>query len=216
MHRTHPIEVPARLILTLALAVPGVALAYGENDAIRDCESHLRGEYKISDLRDAAAERLNDTALHFKVKGLAKVDGEKYPWTCEVRNRHVTAAEYSGPKPKGMGTAEKLAIGAAAAVAGAVAINEMGKHGSTDQAHAGTGGQANTGAGGAKELQDLVGARAAGGESELQSRGYTYVKGSKGGGSSYTNWKKGAHCVTVRTVNGHYKSIVDVTMLDCQ
>jgi hypothetical protein len=208
MHQTHDFQARANLLLVLALAVPGTALAYSEKDAIRDCESRIRSEYKLSDLRDATAERLNDTALHFKVQGLTKVDGDKHPWTCEVKNRHVTAAEYSGPKPKGLGTAEKLAIGTAAAVAGGIAINEMSKHGSTSQASAG--------AGGAKELQDLVGARAAGGESELQGRGYTYASGSKGGDSSYTNWKKGSHCVTVRTTNGHYKSIVDVTMLDCK
>jgi hypothetical protein len=77
----------------MTLALPGVALAYGERDAINDCESHIRSEYRITDLRDATAERLNDVALHFKVQGLAKVDGDKYPCTCEVRNRHVTAAE---------------------------------------------------------------------------------------------------------------------------
>jgi hypothetical protein len=141
------------------------------------------------------------------VQGLTKVDGDKHPWTCEVKNRHVTAAEYSGPKPKGMGTAGKLAVGAAAVIAGGVAVNEMSKHGDS--------GQTATGASGAKELQDLVGARGSSGESELQSRGYTYASGSKGGDSSYTNWKKGSHCVTVRTTNGHYASIVDVTMLDC-
>lgn len=208
MSRTRTTKIPMGLALSLVLAAPGAALAYGEKDAIGDCESRIRSEYKISDLRDASAQRLNDTALHFKVQGLAKVDGEKYTWTCEVKNRHVTAAEYSGPKPKGMSTAGKVAIGAAAAAAGAIAINEMTKQGSTSQADSGTGG--------AKELQDLVGARAAGGESELQRRGYTYASGSKGGDSSYTNWKKGSHCVTVRTTNGHYKSIVDVTMLDCK
>jgi hypothetical protein len=208
MHRTHSSPVPASVLLAFALAAPGAAVAYDEKDAIRDCETHIRSEYKISDLRDASAQRLNDTALHFKVQGLAKVDGDKHPWTCEVKNRHVTAAEYSGPKPKGMSTAGKLAIGAAAVAAGAIAINEMSKHGSETPASSGTGG--------AKELQDLVGARAAGGESELQRRGYTYASGSKGGDSSYSNWKKGSHCVTVRTTNGHYKSIVDATMLDCK
>jgi hypothetical protein len=208
MHRTHANPAYLRLFLTLTLATPGLALAYDEKDAIRDCESHIRSEYSITDLRDASAERLNDVALHFKVQGLAKVDGDKHPWTCEVKNRHVTAAEYSGPKPKGMSTAGKLAIGAAAVAAGAVAINEMNKQGGSSQS--------GSGAPGAAGLQDLVGARAAGGESELERRGYSYASGSKGGDSSYTNWKKGSHCVTVRTVNGHYKSIVDVTMLDCE
>ena len=73
-----------------------------------------------------------------------------------------------------------------------------------------------SGGSGAVGLQDLVGARGSSGESELNSRGYTYTSGSKGGGSSYTNWRKGSHCVTVRTVDGHYKSIVDAPMADCQ
>ena len=42
-----------RHLLTLALAIPGGALAYGDKDAIRDCESHIRSEYHVSDLRDA-------------------------------------------------------------------------------------------------------------------------------------------------------------------
>ncbi|WP_295392568.1 hypothetical protein [uncultured Thiodictyon sp.] len=210
MHQTKPNAAPiiGLLTLTLTLALPGAAFAsYDGNDAIRDCESRIRSEYKISDLRDATVQRLNDGALHFKVQGMAKVDGDKHPWTCEVNNRHVTAAEYSGPKPKGMSTAGKVAIGAAV-VAGAVAINEMSKQGGTSQA--------GSGAGGAKGLQDLVGARAAGGESDLKRRGYTYASGSKGGDSSYTNWKKGSHCVTVRTTNGHYASIVDTPMSRCR
>jgi len=128
-------------LLTLALAIPGAALAYGDKDAIRDCESHIRSEYHLSDLRDAHSERLSDSEHHYKVHGLAKVDGDKHPWTCEVKNRHVTSAEYSGPKPKGMGTAEKLAIGAAAAIAAGVAVNAMSKSGEgsdTTQGHSGS------------------------------------------------------------------------------
>ncbi|MBV5346882.1 hypothetical protein [Lamprocystis purpurea] len=208
MSRTHARRASSRLLLALAVAAPGAAFAYTEKDAINDCESRIRSEYKITDLRDATAERLNDVALHFKVQGLAKVDGDKHPWTCEVKNRHVVSAEYSGPKPKGLGTAEKLAIGAAAVIGGAVAVNEMNKHEGASHTASGTGG--------AKELQDLVGARGSSGEQQLEQRGYKYVKGEQGGGSSYTNWRKGDHCVTVRTVNGHYASIVDVTMLDCE
>ena len=208
MHRTHAPRASSHLLLAVALALPGAAFAYGEKDAIRDCESRIRSEYKLSDLRDASAERLSDTALHFKVQGLAKVDGNKHPWTCEVKNRHVTAAEYSGPKPKGLGTAEKLAIGAAAVVAGGIAVNEMNKQGAASQTA--------PGAGGAKGLQDLVGARGSSGETELGQRGYKYVKGEKGGSSSYTNWRKGSQCVIVRTTNGRYASIVDAPMADCR
>jgi hypothetical protein len=127
MYQTKISPAPIIGLLALALTAPGAAVAYGGNDAIRDCESRIRSEYHISDLRDAHAEKIMDSEHHYKVQGLAKVDGDKHPWTCEVKNRHVTSAEYSGPKPKGMGTAEKLAI-AAAAVAAAVAINEASKH----------------------------------------------------------------------------------------
>ena len=53
MHRTHANQASLRLLLTLTLATPGLALAYDEKDAIRDCESHIRSEYSITDLRDA-------------------------------------------------------------------------------------------------------------------------------------------------------------------
>jgi hypothetical protein len=208
MQPNRPIQSPAAVLLTLALATPGAAFAYGTDDAIRDCENRIRSEYGISDLRDATAVQLSDSEKHFTVEGKAKVDGKKHHWTCEVKNRHVTRAEYDGPKPEEMSTAAKLAVGAAAAVAAGVAISEANKHGG--ESHSSSGGS------GAAGLQDLVGARASSGEAELESRGYTYAKGEKGGGSSYTNWRKGSHCVTVRTVDGHYKSIVDVTMLDCE
>lgn len=207
MHKPRGFRAPANVLLVLALAAPGAALAYDEKDAIRDCESHIRSEYQLSDLRDATAERLNDTALHFKVQGLTKVDGDKHPWTCEVKNRHVTAAEYSGPKPKGIGTAGKLAIGAAAIAAG-VAINEASKQ--NGEGHAGSGGS------GAAGLQDLVGARGSSGETELENRGYRSALSFKDGHSSFTNWRKGSHCVSVRTTNGHYDSIVDVGTADCE
>ena len=175
MHQTHCFQAPPSVLLMLALAAPGAALAYDEKDAIRDCESHIRSEYKLSDLRDATAERLNDTALHFKVQGLAKVDGDKHPWTCEVKNRHVTAAEYSGPKPKGMGTAEKLAIGAAAVIAGGVAINEASKHGG--EGHSGSGALRGRGpsgpGGGAGEQRRVRAAKAAAIPTRPAARGAT-------------------------------------------
>jgi len=130
-------------LTAFAFAAPGAALAYSEKDAIHDCESRLRSEYGLSDLRDAKAERLDDTIHHYKVQGLTKVDDHKHPWTCEVKNRHVTSAEYTGPKPKGLGTAEKLAIGAGAAIAAGIAVSEMNKskngteHAATTQAGAG-------------------------------------------------------------------------------
>lgn len=206
MHCNQPVRSPIGLILTLALAAPGAALAYHEKDAINDCESRLRSEYHLNDLRDAHAQKIMDSDHHYKVQGMAKVDGDKHPWTCEVKNRHVTSAEYSGPKPKGMGTAEKLAIGVAA-VAAAVAINEASKEGG--EGHSGSG------ASGAAGLQDLVGARASSGEGELESRGYRSALSFKDGHSSFVNWRKGSHCVSVRTTNGHFDSIIDVGTDDC-
>ena len=61
------------------------------------------------------------------VKGKTKLDDEKHPFACEIKNRHITSVTYSGPEPEGMGTAEKLAIGAAAAIAAGLVANELTK-----------------------------------------------------------------------------------------
>lgn len=67
-------------------------------------------------------------------------------------------------------------------------------------------------------LQDLVGARGSSGEQVLEERGYRFVKGEKSGGSSYTNWlnARTGKCITVRTANGRYQSIVTSPVFDCQ
>ncbi len=67
------------------------------------------------------------------------------------------------------------------------------------------------------DLQDLVGERASNGESELKNRGYRYIKTSKGGGGSYTNWWRSSDssCITVLTYDGRYSSIVKVGPADC-
>ncbi len=193
-------------LISIGLTLPGAAHAYDNKDAIRDCENRIRTEYGISDLRDARAEQIMDGDKHFKVQGLAKVDNKKHPWTCEIKARHLVAAEYSGPKTKSMSTTEKLAIGAAAAVAIGIAANATNKDGS-----AGTSPKA-----GAAGLQDLVGARASSGETQLMERGYVNVGGSKQGASSYTTWHKGSACVMVRTEQGRYQSLVDAPGADCQ
>lgn len=190
----------------LALALPATALAYNEQDAVRDCQNRIKSEYGVNDFRNGQAQKIMDSEHHYQVQGFVKVDGDKHPWNCEIKKRHVVAAEYSGPKPKGMGTAEKLAVGAAVAIGAGVAASQASKHG----------GSQGSSSAGAAALQDLVGARAAGAENEMISRGYTLASSSKGGGASYTNWRKGGKCVTVRTANGRYDSIVDVTPLDCK
>ena len=76
--------------------------------------------------------------------------------------------------------------------------------------------QNNNGGGvGAAGLQDLLGAKGGSGESQLENRGYSYVKGEKGGGSSYTAWRRGNECVWVRAQNGRYVSIADASPADC-
>ena len=120
----HPLFAAA---VTLAIAVPGGAFAYDEDSAIRDCEKRLRDEYKLSDFRHQSAETLPGGGHKYDVKGTTKVDGKQYPFGCEVRDRHVTSVTYKGPEPEGLGTAEKLAIGAAAAIAAGVVASEMSK-----------------------------------------------------------------------------------------
>ncbi len=69
-----------------------------------------------------------------------------------------------------------------------------------------------------RNLQDLIGARGGDGEYQMQQRGYTHVRTSKEGGSSYTYWReyRSNRCVSVRTADGRYQSIVYVPDFDCQ
>jgi hypothetical protein len=68
-----------------------------------------------------------------------------------------------------------------------------------------------------RSLSDLVGARAGQAEGAVRDRGYVPAGGSKSGGSSYTNWRETStgRCVTIRTEQGRYKSIVYVPRADC-
>jgi hypothetical protein len=109
----------------LGLGIPAAAFAYDEKDAIRDCNSHLRGEYGLSDFRHESAEQISGQSHSFRVTGKSKVDGEQHGYECEITDRHVTSVRYDGPEPEGLGTAEKLAIGAAAAIAVGAAASAM-------------------------------------------------------------------------------------------
>jgi hypothetical protein len=111
--------------ITLSLAVPSAAMAYGKNDAIRDCKQRLRDEYKLTDFRHESAQELPGQGHKYKVTGNTKVDGDKYDFSCEIKDRHVTSINYDGPKPKGMTGAQKLAVGAAAAIAAGVIASKM-------------------------------------------------------------------------------------------
>jgi len=89
---------PGALML-VALLGAGEAWAYDTKDAIRDCEQHIRGEYGLTDLRDTEAVQIFDVEKHFQVRGRTKIDGEKYPWTCEIVKRRVVETRYRGPRP---------------------------------------------------------------------------------------------------------------------
>ncbi len=91
-HQRHCIS--TAFLLTLALAVPGTVLAYDAKDAVRDCEMRLRSDYDLTDLRDAHAVQLSGDK-NYRVTGNTKIDGDKYPWTCDIEKRRIVAVDYS-------------------------------------------------------------------------------------------------------------------------
>lgn len=68
-----------------------------------------------------------------------------------------------------------------------------------------------------RDVRDLVGARAASGESELQDRGYYHVDTSKGADRAWSHWWNSGTdtCLTVVTMDGRYDSISDSPAFDC-
>ncbi|TBR40576.1 MULTISPECIES: hypothetical protein [Dyella] len=68
------------------------------------------------------------------------------------------------------------------------------------------------------DVSDLVGARAAGGETQLTARGYVNVGGSEGDGRKWTYWWNERHgtCLSVTTKDGRYASILATPPTDCQ
>lgn len=69
----------------------------------------------------------------------------------------------------------------------------------------------------ADSLRDLVGARAAGAEQDMESRGYVHTDGHHGANAAYSYWWHPSRkdCVMVATRDGRYSSISDVTPQDC-
>jgi hypothetical protein len=69
----------------------------------------------------------------------------------------------------------------------------------------------------ASNLDDLVGAKAAGAESDMQARGWVLTDGHKGQNAAYTYWWNQGRkdCVMVTTRDGRYAAISDVTSADC-
>ncbi len=68
------------------------------------------------------------------------------------------------------------------------------------------------------DLTDLIGARAAGGETAMRSRGYENVGGQTGDDRVWTYWwnDRARTCVTVATMNGRYDSIITSPAPDCR
>lgn len=68
-------------------------------------------------------------------------------------------------------------------------------------------------------LRDLIGARAGQAENTIKQRGYRFVKADPSGDAVYSYWLEGRsnYCVTVRTEQGRYASIVYAGgPFDCQ
>lgn len=67
------------------------------------------------------------------------------------------------------------------------------------------------------ELSSLVEARAGQAENMLKQKGYTFVSSSRSGDAIYSYWLEAQrdYCVTIRTEQGRYQSIVYATPFDC-
>lgn len=68
------------------------------------------------------------------------------------------------------------------------------------------------------QVADLVGARGAGGQTALQSRGYTFVRLQEGGDRKWSFWWNAARheCISVVTMDGRYASITSSPAPDCR
>ena len=194
----------ATATLTLALAVPGAAMAYGKHDAISDCKKQLRHEYDLHNFHDMEAERLDDDK--YKVTGDAKVDGKRYPVKCKIKDRHVVTAKFDGPdsddqEKEGLSNKQKAALGIAAVVAAAAIASNANKDEKNEK----------------DDFGDLVGMRASSGEQALEERGYKFVNLSKGDDRIWANWwnQDKNKCITVVTMDGRYDSITDTLPADC-
>ncbi len=66
-------------------------------------------------------------------------------------------------------------------------------------------------------LQDLIGAKGSGGETQMEQRGYTWIRTDKSGGDAYSYWQnRHGNCISVRTSDGRYASIVHAPDFDCK
>jgi hypothetical protein len=66
-------------------------------------------------------------------------------------------------------------------------------------------------------LRDLVGARAAGGETQLETRGWVHIKTETGDDRKWSYWWQPSHktCVSIAVVDGRFDAITDTPAPDC-
>ncbi len=198
MHITGIKTTLAAASMTLTLAMPSVAMAYGKHDAIHDCKERLRHEYDLHNFRDMEAERLGDDT--YKVTGDAKVDGKSHPVKCKIKDRHVVTVKYNGSdsddkEKEGLSNKQKAALGVAAVVAAAAVASQANKDEKDDF----------------DNLDTLVGMRASSGERELEDHGYDHRKTTKIKDKSIAYWwnSRKDRCIAVTTGDGRYESAMD-------
>lgn len=68
-----------------------------------------------------------------------------------------------------------------------------------------------------QDVRDLVGTRAAGAETQLRNRGYSFVRTTEGNDRKWSVWWKSQTntCITVTTIDGRYNSIVTSSYAEC-
>jgi hypothetical protein len=116
--------------VSLSLALPGVTLASQEEKAEALCKAKIQSVYGVSDMRQVWGEKVGHHK--FKIHGRVKVDHQKYPFDCKIKNGQVKSYSYDGPHPhhgqrhhkdhdddSNLGTV--LAVGAGLAIVAALA-----------------------------------------------------------------------------------------------
>jgi len=69
----------------------------------------------------------------------------------------------------------------------------------------------------ANDLRDLVGAKGAGGEADLERRGYTHIDTNKSSNAAFGYWwnNQKSSCIRVTTRDGRYQALIDVDPSEC-
>ena len=113
--------------VTLAVLLPGVALADEYDQATKACKNKINSVYAVSKFRNVHADQVGNHK--FQVYGKVRRNDRGYPFNCKVKNGRVASYHYDGPHGHGskkddddLGTA--LAVGAGLAIIAAVAASQ--------------------------------------------------------------------------------------------